>query len=179
MDITISGQGIDVTPAIRSYVENKLHKIPRIVPDVMDVHVKISVQKHLQIVDFGVKTRHDTFSAHASTTDMYASINEGVDNLLKQMRRARKKVQSVKGRRRMEINEMLPQSEDLEEEGHKGEVHIMREQMPVKPMSLEEAQLQLRGGDNDFILFRNSMTSELSLLYKRKDGNLGLIETNQ
>jgi putative sigma-54 modulation protein len=178
MDVTISGKGIDVTPAIRSYIENKLKKVERIVPDVMDVQVILSVQKHLQIVDFTIKTRHSVFTSTGSTTDMYASINEGLDNLLKQAKRQRKKVQSVKGRKRMEITEMLPDySEDTTEKPEDEPIH--RERMPVKPMSLEEAVLQLKSAENGFLLFRNSTTSELSLIFRRKDGSLGLIETNQ
>jgi putative sigma-54 modulation protein len=177
MEITITGKGIDITPAIRSYIENKLQKVYRIVSDIMDLTVTLSIQKHLQIVDFSVKTRSSLFTSHGSTTDMYASINEGIDNLLKQARRQMKKVKSHKGRNRAEITDLLPESEVEEEKSNEPVIH--RERMPVKPMSLEEASLQLRGGDTDFILFRNSTTSELNLIYKRKDGSLGLIETNQ
>ena len=178
MEITISGKSIDVTPALRSYIENKLQKINRIIQDVMDVHVTLSVQKHLQLVDFTVKTRNSIFTSHASTTDMYASINDGIDTMLKQARRQRKKTISRKGRGRMEISEMLPQESEEDSDSQQDSV-IYRERMPVKPLSLEEARLQLKGADNDFLLFRNSTTSELSLIYVRKDGSIGLIETNQ
>lgn len=176
MEITITGKGFDVTPAIRSYIENKLQKVYRIVSDIMDLTVTLSIQKHLQIVDFSVKTRSSLFTSHGSTTDMYASINEGIDNLLKQARRQMKKVKSHKGRNRAEITDLVP---DEVEEENDGQPVIHKERMPVKPMSLEEASLQLRGGDDDFILFRNSTTSELNLIHRRKDGSIGLIETNQ
>jgi putative sigma-54 modulation protein len=144
----------------------------------MDVQVILGVQKHLQIVDFTIKTRHSVFTSSGSTTDMYASINEGLDNLLKQARRQRKKVRSVKGRKRMEITEMLPDyPEEKTDEPENEPIH--RERMPIKPMSLEEAVLQLKSAENEFLLFRNSTTSELNLIFKRKDGRLGLIETNQ
>lgn len=178
MDITITGQGVDVTPAIRSYVENKMRKIPRIIQGVMDVHVTINVQKHLHVVDMKVNTRDGAFASHESTSDMYASINGGIDNLLKQMRRARKKSISKKGQRHMELDDLQFEPGNPEEQEDE-EVQILREEMPVKPMSLEEARLQLRGADNPFLLFRNATTSELCLLYRRDDGNLGLIETNQ
>lgn len=177
MEIMVTGKSIEVTPALRSYIENKLQRVYRIITGIMDVHVTLSVQKHLQLVDVTVKTRTATFSSHGSTTDMYASINEGIDSLLKQARRQKRKVTSQRTRRRSEAGEIPAMEVPAEEQPEiPGATSIIREQMPIKPMSLAEATLQLRGGDRDFILFQNSTTSDLSLLYRRPDGNLGLIE---
>jgi putative sigma-54 modulation protein len=178
MEIMVTGKSIEITPALRSYIDSKLQRVYRIISGIMDVHVTLSVQKHLQLVDVTIKTRTSTFTSHGSTTDMYASINEGIDSLLKQARRQKRKVTSQRTRRRAEAGDIASLETPAEESGETfGGVTLIRERMPIKPMSLEEAMLQLRGGDQDFILFQNATTSDLSLLFRRKDGNLGLIET--
>lgn len=182
MDVIITGKSINVTPALRSYVENKLQRIFRIIKDVMDVHVTLSVQKHLQSVDITVKTRNSIFTSHGRTSDMYASINEGMDSLLRQAKRQNKKMKSHKGRKRGDITELIQESavEIVEEDKSSNTPpSILRESMSIKPLSLEEAMLQIEAAENGFLLFRNANTAELNLIYKRKDGKLGLIETSQ
>lgn len=182
MDVIITGKSINVTPALRSYVENKLQKIFRIIKDVMDVHVTLSVQKHLQLVDITVKTRSSVFTSHGRTSDMYASINEGMDSLLRQAKRQNKKMKSHKGRKRGDISELVHESEIVQEEESSGgnlSPAVLRESMSIKPLSLEEAMLQIEAAENNFLLFRNANTAELNLIYKRKDGKLGLIEASQ
>jgi len=102
METVIGGKGIEITPALRSFTENKLKKLDRVFNGVMDVHVTLSVQKYLQIADLTVKTRSGGFSATAQTTDMYASINDAIDNLVKQARRQKKRIKSRKGPKRGE-----------------------------------------------------------------------------
>jgi len=174
MDATITGKGIEITPAIRSYVENKLGKIERFVQDIIDITITLSTEKHLINADFSLKTKTGLFTSHGSTTDTFASINEGIDNLVKQTRRSNKKIKSHKGRMRKELGDLEPISEAVEE----GSSELVREQMDVKPLSVEEARLQLRGAKTGFVLFRNATSGEINLIYKRKDGDLGLVETS-
>lgn len=181
MDPTITGKGIEITPAIRSYVETKLGKVERFVQNIIDLNVTLSTEKHLINADFFVKTKNAQFASHGSTTDTFASINEGIDNLTKQIRRANKKIKSHKGRARKELQDIEPitdiaVTEEGEEVSEEKDIH--RETMPIKPLSIEEARLQLRSADQGFILFRNATSSEINLLYRRKDGSLALVETN-
>jgi putative sigma-54 modulation protein len=185
MDTAIGGKGIEITPALRSFTENKLKKLERVFEGVMDVHVTLSVQKYLQIADLTLKTRHGGFSATAQTTDMYASINDAIDNLVKQARRQSKRYKDRKGQRRAPHNkaweEPMPlPPEEPEEEGEAAESaagpQLRIERTPLKPMSVEEAMLQVRASDNGFIVFRNAITEELNVIYLRQDGDLGLIE---
>lgn len=182
MDATITGKGIEITPAIRSYVESKCQKVNRFVSDVIDFSVTLSTEKHLINADFSLKTSNALFTSHGSTTDTFASINEGLDNLIKQMRRSNKKVKTHKGKGRMELGDMEPitdfavAGDDEQIDVAKQAIH--REKIPIKPLSIEEAMLQLRGATDGFILFRNASTSEINLIYRKKDGSLGLIEAN-
>jgi putative sigma-54 modulation protein len=179
MEITITGKGIEITPALRSYTESKLKKLNRLISSAMDVHATLSVQRYLQIVDLSIKTRNGGFSARGQTTDMYASINEAVDNLLKQARRQSRRIKSHKGRRRPEraevMEELVVAEEETAEEGQEPNT-VIRERVSVKPLSLEEAILQMRAADGEFLVFRNAANSELNIVYRRKDGSFGLIE---
>jgi putative sigma-54 modulation protein len=184
MEATITGKGIDITPAIRSYIDNKLKKVHRIVPDLIDMTITLSTEKHLINADFSVKTNTSLFTSHGSTTDTFASINEALDNLLKQARRSNKKVKNKKGRNRLELDDLssdfeMDETDDDDIDTETSNADIEREKMPIKPLSIEEARLQIRSSSNGFILFRNATTSEINLLYKRKDGSLGLVETDQ
>ncbi|HUX08134.1 MAG TPA: ribosome-associated translation inhibitor RaiA [Acidobacteriota bacterium] len=177
METVIGGKGIDITPALRSFTENKLKKLERVFDGVMDVHVTLSVQKYLQIADLSVKTRQGGFSATAQTTDMYASINDAIDNLVKQARRQGRRVKSHKGQRRAPHSKVWPESTlEEEEEPSVGKSELIVERLPLKPLSVEEAMLQVRASDNGFIVFRNSTTEELNVIYLRSDGDIGLIE---
>lgn len=179
MEINIAGKGIEVTPALRSYTESKLKKLSRFLSANIDVHATLSVQKYLQVVDLSIKTRNGGFSARGQTTDMYASINEAVDNLVKQVRRQSRRIRSHKGRQRPERSEVWEEEipvEELEGAMPDGSLGLKRERIPVKPMSLEEALLRIQSAENDFLVFRNATTSELNIVYRRKDGHLGLIE---
>ncbi len=137
----------------------------------------LSVQKYLQIADLTVKTRSGGFSATAQTTDMYASINEAIDNLVKQARRQSKRIKSRKGQKRgnREPEWEGPMTEAPEEEP-RSEPRLHREQVSLKPMSVEEARLQVRGSDHGFIVFRNAASQEINVIYRRNDGDIGLIE---
>ena len=178
METDIGGKGIDITPALRSFTENKLRRLERVFNGVMDVHVTLSVQKYLQIADLTVKTRSGGFSATAQTTDMYASINEAIDNLVKQARRQSKRFKSRKGQKRgdREPEWEGPPVEAPEEEKPSAEPRLHREKVSLKPMSIEEARLQVRGSDHGFIVFRNAASQELNVIYRRNDGDIGLIE---
>ncbi len=177
METVIGGKGIDITPALRSFTENKLKKLERVFESVMDVHVTLSVQKYLQIADLSVKTRQGGFSATAQTTDMYASINDAIDNLVKQARRQGRRVKSRKGQRRPPHSKVWEDSTLEEEEAPSaGKPELIVERLSVKPMSVEEAMLQVRASDNGFIVFSNSTTEELNVIYLRGDGDIGLIE---
>lgn len=182
MEATITGKGIDITPAIRSYIDNKMKKVFRLVPDVIDINITLSTEKHLINADFSVKTRQALFTSHGSTTDTFASINESLDNLIKQARRSNKKMKNRKGKKRMELDDLgfeagSPDALLDEEEEESSEPDIKKETMPIKPLSIEEAALQVRGSSSGFVLFRNALTEEVNLIYRRKDGSLGLIET--
>ena len=180
MEIVVSGKGIEITPALRSYAESKLNKLTRVFSSVMDAHVTLSVQKYLQIADVTVKTRNGGFTARAQTTDMYASINEAIDNLVKQARRAGKRIKSHKGHSRparVEAWEEAPPEAATEPPaGSKGSQQLRRERLRAKPLSIEEAVMQLRSSDTGFLFFRNAATSELNVIYRLKDGGCALIE---
>lgn len=176
MDIVFSGKGISINPAIRSYTENKLGKLTRLVSDIIDIQVTLSVQKYLQIVDITVKSSNGGFTAAAQTTDMYASVNEAVDNLLKQVRRSSRRAKSHKGRRRPDRAEVWEETSTEAAGETPAGPKVLVERLPVKPMSVEEATMQISASENNFIVFRNSTGNALNILYRRRDGDLGLIE---
>lgn len=181
MEAVITGKGVEITPALRSYTESKLNKLDRIVSDVMDVHVTLGVQKYLQIAELTVKTRNGGFSASAQTTDMFASINEAIDNLARQARRQNKRIKSKKGHRRPARTDVWEAPEPLEagEQIANSSAKLRRKRVPIKPMSVEEAALQVRSADEGFLVFRNASSNNLNIVHRRDDGDIDLIEPGE
>ena len=118
--------------------------------------------------------RRATLSAAGETKDMYSTLNLVGDRLERQAKKHREK---LKIERKREGKRASPRRlEDLAPEAPEGPRVIRVHTSPLKPMSVEEAILQVHGSEKEFLVFRNSVSQRVSVLYRRKDGNFGLIE---
>ncbi|HZE87958.1 MAG TPA: ribosome-associated translation inhibitor RaiA [Verrucomicrobiae bacterium] len=189
MKLVITGRHIEITPALKSFTREKIAKLDRWVDEVMEVHAILVVEKHRHVAELVVHGRHLTLSARGASADMYASIGTCIDRLEKQARK-KKEMHVAKRRRPAAGVEPAPAAEDRPVrrkaakgarasagDADSGAPRIVRsETFSKKPMSVEEAALQVREAGLEFVVFRNERTQEVNVIYRRKDGSFGLIE---
>jgi len=170
MKLDIFFKNLESTDAIKNYVEKRVKKFTRILGDDIEVKVTLMTEKFRQIVEIIINYKGVIIKGIESSNDMYSAIDLVVDKVERQMKKYREK---LKERKYDNTKISIPQESD---EG-KSEPRIIKSEMFfVKPLSVEEAVLQLEMLNQDFLVFRNAETGEINVVYKRKDGNYGWIE---
>lgn len=187
MKMDITGRNIDITPAIREFTQEKISRLDRWIDELMEVHVVLSVEKHRHNAELVVKARHHTFTGADETGDMYASIGNAVDKIDKQARRQKDK-DSARRKHATPTHEVVAESklgpkgaESSDDDGGgalaDGEVRVIRSvPQSLKPMSIDDAALLFSDSGRTFLVFREARSQRFCVLYRRKDGHLGLIE---
>lgn len=184
MKYNIRGQRMEVTDALREYVEKKLSRLERYfeAPPQSDVHVTLAVTKGQHAIEVTIPLTGVMLRAEEKREDMYASIDCVVDKLERQIRKHKTKV-NRKLRQAGESKGLFK-----EEAGYGGAVTatlqdedewqvIRTKRFNLKPMDVEEAILQMNMVGHNFYLFANSDTKEVNVVYRRNDGRYGLIES--
>ncbi|MGA1845738.1 ribosome hibernation-promoting factor, HPF/YfiA family [Deferribacter abyssi] len=177
MNIQITARNIDLTDPIRNYVEKKVSKIKRYFNQIIDVHVLLEVQKNVHIAEILVDAKGVFLKGLEKSEDLYASIDLAVDKIEKQLVKYKEKLKNKK------IMENTPGSSlrlnviDVDSifETEKPKT-IISKQIPAKPMTIDEAVMQMELLNKNFFVFRNADTGEVNVVYHRDDGNIGLIE---
>ncbi len=179
MELNIVGKNIDVTNALKEHADKRLGKLDRYFNKTAEAHVTMSVVKDTHIVEVTVFLNGGIIlRAEEGTGDMYASIDSVKDKLERQVKKYKTRINR---KLRQDGHKMLdPEGsgsivgEDEEDEEYPQIVRTKR--FAVKPMSPEEAVMQMDLLAHDFFVFMNSETEEVNVVYKRKDGNYGQIE---
>jgi len=181
----IIGRNFDVTPDIRELVTKKLTKVSeRLFDDVIETRVVLQVEKYRNICEILVVGKdHDVKTIQESDESMQDAINAAIDHLKRQAQKNRKKIRDHHRKdgngRKSEVNEWAVQvlePGNLREAGDQNRPRIIKtNNLPIRPMSIEEAALRLDDSKNEFIVFRDLDTDRISVMYKRRDNNLGLI----
>ncbi len=183
LNFNIRGENIEVTPAIREYVENKIEKVERYFSEGVsanaNVNLKVYNDKQTK-VEVTIPMRNVTLRAEERHDDMYAAIDLIVDKLERQIRKHKTKV-NRKFREREGVGVYFAQEvagttpSPVEED----EFTIVRtKQFDLKPMDQEEAILQMNLLGHDFYVYTDADSNNTNIVYKRRDGKYGLIETN-
>ena len=172
MQLRVKGRGVEITDAIRSYAEKRLGKLERQLPDPR-IELELSAEtnpsiKANNVAEATVWTKGPVLRARESSQDMRASIDQLVDKLERQVTRYREK----RGRRRRASRQAPDEGIPMPEEPQ----IVRTKQFAVKPMSPEEAVLQLELVGHDFFVFRNADSEEVNIVYRRRQGGYGLIE---
>lgn len=167
MHVMVTFRRLKPTEGLRQYAEEKMQRVHKFLRRPIDAHVTLSVLKHRHIAEVQVSANHLNITATEETDDLYSAIDLAMSKLERQIKRRVAKVKDHKGA--SSTTAAAPTN------GPGGRV-IRTERVAVKPMSLDEAIMHLRMRKNDFLLFKNAATESLSVVYRRKDGNYGLIE---
>jgi len=175
MEVIIHGDKIEVTSSIRDYVESKMSKLDKYFENADSITAKavIRVQNENQIIEVSVPTHKFTLRAEETHKDLYAAIDLVHDKLERQIRKHKTRLNNS---HKKEPN-IIDFSFEVEEHEENVNKIIKRKTIDSKPMDEEEAILQMELIDHDFFIFNNIDEECTSVLYKRKDGNYGIINT--
>jgi putative sigma-54 modulation protein len=177
MRLQVKGKNVEVSDSIRRYAEDKLSKLDRQLHALTQVELELCVERNPsiaanQIAEATVWTKGPTLRAREASTDMKASIDQLTEKLLRQVEHYRAK----RSRRQMRGND-VPQGGAMSiADDETGPKIVKTKQFAVKPMSAEEAALQLELVGHDFFVFRSDESNDVNVIYRRRDGGYGLIE---
>ena len=175
MKFTIRGEKIQVTDSIKNYIESKIGKLDKYFdnPESIEAHALIKVKDNNQIIEVTIPVNKFTIRAEEKNKDLYAAIDLVVDKLERQIRKNKTR---IKDRYKKEEKIDFIFNFEIEVEENKNNI-VKRKNIEIKPMDEEEAILQMELLGHDFYVFNNINEECISVLYKRKDGNYGIINT--
>lgn len=177
MIITISGKNIEVSDYLEELINKKVNKLDKYFPEDTQVHVTLSVERNRHIVEVTIPYAGGIIRGEETSGDMYASVDNVLSKLEKQIVRHRTKLEKSLRAGAFRAPEPVYADaftqDDLDEEAAKV-VKVKR--FDIKPMTVDEAMLQLEMLGHSFYMFTNGDTNQINVIYKRKDGNYGLIE---
>ena len=175
MEYRISGKKFKVTEDIKSYVETKLARLDKYFenPEMLTATVMIRPDGAFHVVEITVPAKRMILRAEEANKDPFAAIDLVLDKLERQIRK--NKTRMSKKANKDKVVGIMYNFEVENEEKDKTKI-VKRKSIELKPMSEEEAILQMNLIDHTFFLFRNSKNGEVEVIYKRKDGNYGLIK---
>lgn len=169
MNIIITGRHFEVTDALRKYAEGKIKKFVRYLSNITEAIVTLSIEKYRHKAEVLLKVNGYLIQAEGITGEIYSSIDEVVEKLERQVKKYKEKLVSHrKGEGKTNLTESVTPKET-------GKI-IKNKRFELKPMSQDEAVMQMDLLDKDFFIFTNEDTGNINVVYRRKDGNFGLIE---
>jgi putative sigma-54 modulation protein len=162
--------------SLRAYAEEKLAKLKKYLDSPLEAHVVLEVEKFRHVADVTLNLDGTRIKAVEETEDMYSAIDQVMDKIEVQVKKLRAKYKnrrtdSIKGE-----GALVSEASAEALESPVDEPTIQIEKLVAKPMDPEEAAMQLTASRQDFLVFRNARTREINVIYKRKDGDIGLIE---
>jgi putative sigma-54 modulation protein len=185
MATTITGRNFEVTPDIRELLEKKLAKIvDKLFDDVIDIRCVLQVQKYRNVCEVLIVGKdHDVKTIQESDESMQDAINAAIDHLKRQAQKNRKKIRDHHRKDGNHVKSSVTEwavqvlePGNLREQGDHNRPRIIKtNNLPIRPMSIEEAALRLDDSKNEFIVFRDLDSDKISVIYRRRDNNLGLI----
>jgi len=177
MQVAVTFRHMDSSEPVRSYVAEKMMRVKKYIDEPVDAQVVLSVEKKIRHkVEVTLAAKGITIKAAEQTEDMYAAIDGVLDKLERQLKRYKEKIKMHKphaGRER-QVAKTVYTAQSIDE-GHAEPTIIKTDTFHVKPMSVEEAVMQMDLLEKDFLVFTDSNSAEINVVYRRKDGNYGLI----
>lgn len=172
MKNNIRGQNIKVTKSIKDYIEEKLKRLDKYFkdPDSIESNVLIRIRGYEQIIEVTIPTENFTIRSEETNNDLYAAIDLVVDKIERQIRKNKTKLNKVN---KEKVREFDLSYEEEEQDENK---IVKRKKIESKPMNEEEAILQMNMLGHDFYIYKDADDNKVKVIYKRKEGNYGLIE---
>lgn len=170
MKIQVRGRNMDTTEALKDYIAKRLGKLDKYIDNLGEAQVTMVVERGFHRIEVTIPINGMILRGEESTGDMYASTDLVVEKLEKQIEKYKGKLQKRGARYVNDQRKPVPPPED-------DEPRLVRtKRFAIKPMPVEEAVLQMNLLGHNFFVFSNADTEQVNVVYKRKDGNYGLIE---
>lgn len=204
MQLDVTFRNIDSSDALKTYAHQKVERVKKYVDRPMEAHVVLSTERHEMHADIQIHVHQSNLVLRGKSvhTDMYAALDLAIDKIERQLRKYKSKLKSHKptasgvpmkvrygvfaptglipetelGYEATEPTKEVPSSPQPVEQGEDGPRVIRSNEFLAKPMSLDEAVMQMDLMNNEFLVFRNAETEQVNIIYRRKDENIGLIE---
>jgi putative sigma-54 modulation protein len=172
MIVTVKGKNVEVTDALRDYSEKKATKVSKFFEkSPVGAQVTLSTERGRHIVDITIQVNGLLLRGEEKTNDMYASIDGAIDKIERQVHKFKTRInRKLHNDNKVILTPVTPVEESA------APVIKRTKRFAVKPMSAEEAVMQMDLLGHDFFVFSNGETDEINVVYRRKDGNYGLIE---
>ena len=176
MKYNIRGQKVEITSAIKEYAEKKIGKIEKFFSNVDDVNVNVLVKVNGkdQKVEVTIPVKKMVLRAEETGKDLYAAIDLVCEKLERQIRKNKTRLMQRKTKENLNDINVDFDNKDIEEDNYKV---VRRKKLNTKPMSAEEAILEMNMLGHDFFIYKDSDTNNTCVIYKRKDNDYGIIET--
>lgn len=174
MQTSVTFKNIDPSDHIKSYISEKLDRFDKYLHNPGEANVVLSVEKFRHMAEVNIIGDRMTINGKEETEDMYSAIDMVLDKLEKQIKKGKQKVRerrSGKGKSKNTMAEPAAIDEDWER-------RVMVRNIEYKPMDVDEAIMQMDLVDDAFLVFTNARSDRVNVLYRRKDGNYGLIQPN-
>ena len=173
MKIEFTGRQTEIPAELRRLAERKLQKLGKLVPAVTRAHVILTAEKRRQVAEVSIHSRQMDLAAVEATSDLRLSLTGAIDKLQRQAQRQRERRRARKGG----ASPRLAAPPAIEPGGDGGARRVIRtRRAALKPMTLEEAALELEVRPEGVLVFRDAASERVGILFRRKDGHLGLIE---
>jgi len=170
--ITITGRHVEITEPLRDYITEKVGRACKRLDKISTAHITVAVEKHRHIVEVDIHAHGATLHGKEETHDMYASIDQVLDKIEIQAKRRKEK---IKGHKHGAEAEEPGAPEESEPVAPRPKIFVA-ETFAAKPLSVEEAVEDLQARPELFLVFHNAKNGLVNVLYKRGDGNFGLVQ---
>jgi putative sigma-54 modulation protein len=184
LPITVTGRHVEITPAMREYAQKKVEGLHLDYPRIIDAKVILDVQTHhnQQKAEIILHcANHIVIEAHSITGDIYSAIDDTISKIARRMRKF--KTRMLKSHRPRNgsikhLEEHIYHEDHLvdNEAEHVEPAYVHKEQYKIRPLYPDEALVDAAMSDRNFVVFHNQKTHKLAIMYRRKDGEYGLIE---
>jgi len=180
MQITTTFRHLEPSDALKSYADEKLERVKKYIDEPVVAQVFMTVEKIRHCAEVTITAKGITIKASEETNDMYSAVDAVVDKIERQLRRYKERIKAHKPAsesRDRQVKKSIVAAESIEQQQEP--VVIRTKTFSIKPMSVDEAVMQMDLLHKDFLVFTDAVTDNISVIYRRKDGNYGLIEPSK
>ncbi len=174
MQTSVTFKNIDPSDHLKSYVGDKLDRLDRFLYNPAEANVVLMVEKFRHIAEIKITGDRLNINGKEETNDMYSAIDMVLDKIELQIKQSKQKHRKRRSNNRSKGPAMVDTEVPFEDEGDEGRIRV--ENIEYKPMHVEDAVMQMDHAKDNFVVFTNASTEQVNVLYRRKDGDLGLIQ---
>jgi putative sigma-54 modulation protein len=174
MQTSVTFKNLDPSEHLKSYVTEKLNRFDKLLDNPAEAGVVLIVEKHRHIAEVNITGDRISINGKEETGDMYSAIDMVLDKLEKQLKRSKQKIRERRASAKGQTRTIREETARVTDEESASQIKV--ESLDYKPMDIEEAVLQMDLTDQGFLVFTNARSSQINVLYRRKDGHYGLIQ---